>query len=190
MQATIESIRRNLAGYSPVRIEPDGRIQAAVALILIKSDGGVELLFIKRTERADDPWSGQIAMPGGRREPLDRDLRETAVRESLEETAVDLSRGELLGELDDLSTSSPYLPPMLVRPFVFGLEQRQPVTHSEEVALHFWIPLADLPAARVMEEVMVRGFSITARGYRFGPHLVWGMTERILALFLELLGQD
>ncbi|MCK4771755.1 MAG: CoA pyrophosphatase [Candidatus Latescibacteria bacterium] len=187
MQTTIESICRKLTLYSPVRADPEGRIEAAVALTLIQRDEDLEVLLIKRTDRDDDPWSGQIAFPGGRIETQDSNLQTTAIRETLEETAVDLTRGELLGELDDLSTSSLFLPPMMVRPFVFGLEQKQPVTPSEEVALHFWVPLAGLLEARVTEDIKVRGFSLTVQGYRFGSHLVWGMTERILTNFKGLI---
>jgi len=68
---------------------PDAR-PAAVALVLLDGPQGIEILLIKRAERADDPWSGQIALPGGRYDVGDRDLEATAVRETREETGVDL----------------------------------------------------------------------------------------------------
>ena len=140
-----------------MRADPEGRIEAAVALILVEGERDLEILLIKRTDREDDPWSGQIALPGGRIEGQDASLLDTAIRETMEETTVDLSRGQMLGELDDLSTTNPLLPPMLVRPFVFSLESRQPVTHSDEVAEHFWISLPDLLDSGVIEDIEVQG---------------------------------
>ena len=68
-------------------------VEAAVALILLPtSDGDLEALFIKRAEVEGDPWSGQMAFPGGRRDPVDDDLLATAARATLEETGIDLAR--------------------------------------------------------------------------------------------------
>ena len=187
MNNIIEKIRFVLADYSPLRADPEGRIEAAVTLILVESEGDLEILLIKRTDREDDPWSGQIALPGGRIEEEDASLLDTAIRETLEETTVDLSRGQMLGELDDLSTSNPLLPPMLVRPFVFSLESRQPVTHSDEVADHFWISLPDLLDSGAIEDIEVQEYSLTVDGFRFGEHFLWGMTSRILTHFQKLI---
>src|ERR1700680_3050243 len=90
--------------------------RAAVALVLRQGARGLEILLIKRAEHMDDPWSGHVALPGGREEPADASLQETAVRETLEETGIDLARdGEVLGALDDLRpTTAPNT--ILVRP--------------------------------------------------------------------------
>src|SRR5689334_17901368 len=58
--------------------------RAAVALVLRVVSGRLELLFVKRAEYAGDPWSGQVAFPGGRQEPVDETLWDTAVRETRE----------------------------------------------------------------------------------------------------------
>lgn len=189
-QITIDTIRATLSGYRPRRADPDGRIQAAVALILAPADEGLEMLLIKRTERGDDPWSGQIAMPGGHRDEVDRDLSQTAIRETMEETAVDLGSVGIVGELDDLSPSNPHQPPILVRPFVFVLPTRPAVVPSDEVALHIWVPLHHFPASRALEEIVIGDFRITASGYRFGSHFVWGMTERIITPFIEMVRRE
>src|SRR3989337_2808027 len=66
--------------------------KAAVALIFRSgADGQPELLFIKRADYPGDPWSGQVAFPGGREEPGDSSLADTAVRETREEAGSDLS---------------------------------------------------------------------------------------------------
>jgi 8-oxo-dGTP pyrophosphatase MutT (NUDIX family) len=181
-------LKERLADRSPVRSDRTGRREAAVAIVLVPGPAGLELLFIKRCEHPEDPWSGQMAFPGGRREDGDPDLLATAIRETREETGLELYPGDLAGELDDLAPMTPVLPPIVVAPYVFGLKVRPGVTPSTEVALHLWVPLGDLPAARVREAITIRGLQLTVDGYRLGPHLVWGMTERILTPLLTLIG--
>src|SRR5438105_6871550 len=114
-------------------------IAASVAVILHDGDEGLEALFIHRAVRAGDTWSGQIAFPGGRRDPGDADLLATAIRETMEEVGVDLSSAERLGVLDDLYPRTPVLPPVVVRPFVFALTARPPIRVSRAAQSAFWI---------------------------------------------------
>ncbi|MEJ2238841.1 MAG: CoA pyrophosphatase [Gemmatimonadales bacterium] len=142
---TLEHIRHHLRQLRPRRISEPGTIEAAVAIVLVEIGAtGPELLLIKRAEHERDPWSGQMALPGGRREPLDQDLLQTARRETLEETGIRLGSKELLGELDDLHPRTRVLPPVVVRPFVFGLQYRPGIKANEEVHLHLWVSLRKL----------------------------------------------
>ena len=185
---TVDHIAARLVGRTPERRVEPGSIQAAVAMILAPGGpAGLELLLIKRAEHAGDPWSGQMALPGGRRDPEDRDLLATVTREAREEVGVTLSGQALLGELDDLHPRTPLLPPVVVRPFVFGLGQRPPVETSAEVALSVWVPLEELASGRTRTEIAVPGRDQRYPAYRVGRHVVWGMTERILTPFIELL---
>lgn len=187
---TLQAIADRLGSRPSRRAETGGRVEAAVALIVVVPPGGAaELLFIKRAVREGDPWSGQMALPGGRRDPGDADLLATARRETLEETAVSLPAQGLLGDLDDLRPVTPHLPPIVVRPFVFGLTRRPPVKASEEVALHLWVPRNDLAGHRIEAPIRLRGEDRMVPGYRIGPHLIWGMTERILTPFLTLIAE-
>jgi 8-oxo-dGTP pyrophosphatase MutT (NUDIX family) len=171
-------------------VEPlPGQGQAAVALILApEASGDPAILFIKRAEHEGDPWSGHLALPGGRRHRGDADLRATAVRETAEEVGIALPPEALLGELDDLSPVSPHLPQVIVRPFVFGLAEQPPVIPSAEVALHLWVPRDVLAASSRTETLQLLGLPRAVPGYRVGPHFIWGMTQRIILPFIELLG--
>ncbi len=185
---TIAAVRRALAGYTPQAVEAPEALPAAVALILIERQG-LEALFIKRAVRVGDPWSGQVALPGGRYEPEDQDLLTTAIRETGEETGVDLSRAERLGALDDLYPRTPTLPPVRVRPFVFTIPSAPPLVISDEVERAFWVPLARLaePAVRRDVKLIVRGEPRVFPAYDLGEEVIWGMTERILTPFLTML---
>src|SRR2546421_732987 len=97
--------RRALRGHHPQPAAAAGARPAAVSLVLVEGPRGVDLLLIRRAERPDDPWSGQIALPGGRQDPDDVDLLATAARETREETGVELASAERLAVLDDLAPS-------------------------------------------------------------------------------------
>jgi len=187
-EITLERVADRLARRSPERREDVGSIQAAVALVVAPGDSGcLELLLIKRAEHPGDPWSGQMALPGGRRDPEDQDLLATVARETREEVGVVLRPDRLLGELDDLHPRTPLLPPVVVRPFVFGLRHRPTVHASSEVALHVWVPLDELASGRTRSEVGIPGRDVRYPAYQVGAHVVWGMTERIITPFIELL---
>ena len=181
-----------LAAHNPNEVSEQGVRRAAVALIFrAGEEARPELLFIKRAEYPGDPWSGQIAFPGGREEQADASLSDTAVRETREETGIDLERdGRIIGTLDDLYPRSVRLPRISVRPFVFALERSEPLRLSSEVALAFWIPFGSLATTDAWREdtVFASGLQLNARVYRHEDHVIWGLTERILAQLMGLIG--
>lgn len=192
--ADIQKLRATLASRDATSSgDEEGVRRAAVALIFRSGAGGApELLFIKRADYPGDPWSGQVAFPGGREEPGDTTLADTAARETREETAIDLSRdGTFIGTLDDLRPRINRLPDVIVRPYVVLLDHYEPLILSQEVALAFWIPLAALKEAESWRDtqLLARGIQINTRAFHHEGHIVWGMTERILGQLLQLVGQ-
>ena len=183
-----------LAAHAPKEIEAAPSVRRAAILLVIREraeDGEPELLMIKRAEVERDPWSGHIACPGGRMEPEDADLSATAIRETLEETGVDVARdGRMIGQLDDLSPTTMALPPIVIRPFVAIVRGDVEIIPSEEVALSFWVPLALLMARHPWgtEIVHVRGAALSVSAFQHGVYTVWGLTERVLRQFVGLLG--
>lgn len=185
---------RALAAHRPVEIHAEASVRLAAILLVLRErqDGEPELLMIKRAEAEGDPWSGHIACPGGRWEPDDTDLCATAVRETLEETGVDVARdGRIIGQLDDLSPTSRALPPIIIRPFVAIVRDDVEIVPSAEVALAFWVPLALLIARHPWgtEVVHVRGVDMSVAAFQHGVYTVWGLTERVLRQFVGLLGE-
>jgi 8-oxo-dGTP pyrophosphatase MutT (NUDIX family) len=178
-----------------VECDPDDHpLRAAVTLVLRPGEGGeLELLMIKRAEFEGDPWSGHVAFPGGRQEPDDQSLERTAIRETWEETAIDIARdGALLGPLDEVSPRTPTVRRVVVRPFVAAVIHDVEIVESPEVAAAFWIPLSALreTAAWITAEVKAQGQSLSVPAFAHGEYVVWGLTERILRGFLRFVAQD
>src|SRR6266581_316587 len=99
----LDTITERLRSHHPTLVEGTEFARAAVAVVLREGAEGAELIVIHRSHRRGDPWSGHMALPGGRQDAADRDLVATVTRETREEVGVDLERhGELLGNLDDL----------------------------------------------------------------------------------------
>lgn len=168
-----------------------GFLETSVAVMLSPGHRGLEVLFIRRAVREGDPWSGHIGLPGGRRDPGDADLLETAIRETREEIGVTLPHAALLGALDDLEPGISSSPPLMIRPFVFGVDPRPVAGTSGEVASSHWIALEALHGARGMTEVTIRGKALEVPCFKVqaqpGELIIWGLTYRILSGLLPLL---
>jgi len=186
---TLENICAALGRHEPRKESFHDRARAAVALLLKDIGQGPEIFLIRRAIHESDPWSGDLGFPGGRVEP--GELPEhTAVRETLEEVGINLSRGDRLGQLDDLAGA--HLP-ILVSCYVFGLSGPIPVVHNHEVLDSFWFPLEHLRDPGRHHSTMVRfhGEPLVRPAIHLldskGP-VLWGITYRLINQFLEILG--
>jgi len=150
--------------------------------------------MIKRAEFEQDPWSGHIACPGGRMDPTDRDLEHTAIRETWEETGIDIAaHGQTLGTLDDISPRTPALPPLVIRPYVAVVESDVTIIASPEVAEAFWVPLSAIRETTSWIRAMVRIRNVGEREedvFRHGDYTVWGLTHRALVQFVERMAEN
>lgn len=162
-------------------------IWAAVAIVLAPAPDAI--LLIRRAERTGDPWSGHIALPGGRRETEDADLLTTAIRETQEEVGIRLGPDDLIGSLDDVVPRTPVLPPIAVRPYVLGLSARPTLTLNAEVASAQWVAIDHFLRADTHHPVRLEigGQSRQVQAYQLEDGIVWGMTERILTNLISIL---
>jgi 8-oxo-dGTP pyrophosphatase MutT (NUDIX family) len=155
---------------------------AAVAVIIKSSQRGSSLLLIRRTERSGDPWSGQIAFPGGHRGSVDRSFLDTAIRETDEEVGISLREHIVLGVLP-LTYARTHK--IRVVPFVFQLRGNVELHPNMEVADAFWVPVNALACCPVTKsEVRVEEGEIAVDSYIYGENVIWGLTFRIVNMLL------
>jgi 8-oxo-dGTP pyrophosphatase MutT (NUDIX family) len=161
---------------------PHGAAGAAVTIVLREGRKDVEVMLIERTVREDDPASGQVALPGGREDPTDRSVRETALRELHEE--VGLRASDLVGTPVLVGVELATLFGLRVAVFASALGPSPgPVAPSPgEVAHIFWLPVSSLDRVESVER-------LTKHGPRHVPavvhdgHVLWGFTFRVLRQF-------
>jgi 8-oxo-dGTP pyrophosphatase MutT (NUDIX family) len=180
----LATIRERVARYQP-EAQPQRSShgwQAATALVVAPGDDHLEVAFILRSERAGDRWSGQMALPGGKRDPEDADLAATAARETREE--VGLALPAPVGRLDDQGGR---VTRGLVATYVYTLEDRPTMTpHPDEVAEALWIPLPALFAPGAAVRFRWAGIPFPALDHE--GRIIWGLTHRILGTFADALG--
>lgn len=146
-----------------------GMEYSAVAIV-ISND---RIVIEKRSSTKDDPWSGQFSLPGGHYSKVDRVLRETAVRETLEETGLNLDKNSnYLGHFGPFSPGNK--PNMEVYAYVFEMEHPTPLISSRESEYILWVALSDLAQTN----------ETTIPAYRIREGLIWGLTARIIERFM------
>jgi 8-oxo-dGTP pyrophosphatase MutT (NUDIX family) len=173
----------------------DGGPRAAVAAILREGGGEAEVLLIRRAEHPDDPWSGHMAFPGGRRQEEDRSDADTAIRETREEVGVDLrAHGSLVTRLADVAAvARGKRTGLTIAPFVFALHADVVLTFDPaEVSEALWAPLGPLARGEGGGTMRyeVEGQVIVLPCLDVAGHRVWGLTYRMLQLLFEAIGAD
>jgi 8-oxo-dGTP pyrophosphatase MutT (NUDIX family) len=167
----IDEVRRRLAAWErkPVPPPPQAR-RAAVLVPLYVRDGALWTVFTLRTDSLEH-HRGQISFPGGGHEPEDTTLYHTALREADEELGIRT-------EVTDF----------YVEPFVVALPwpyEWKP--QAAEIAEVIEVPIAALMRPEALEKRHFEGREEAVLFYRYGNHVIWGATGRILSELLAAL---
>ena len=198
----LSKLPATLAGRfgEPTTASPDGgRKNAAVAVVLRPRSRGeatgprlgeCDVLVIQRASSRRDPWSGQMALPGGRLDPVDAGLVGAAVRETMEETGVDLgARGMLLGRIEAMRPLGVRIPTISIWPFVFQVDSEAIArVASPEVASVHWFPVEAL-VDRANRGTYPWTYGGVVRQFpciRLEGRVIWGLTYRILTRLFEV----
>lgn len=155
--------------------------KSAVLIVLFPSETGICTLLIQRPVY-NGVHSGQVAFPGGKFEETDRDLQETALRETFEEIGIPANTIQVLGKLTDL-----YIPPsnFLVSPYI-GFIYKQPgfVINAYEVQRVIEVDLFSLNEETIVTEKVIThssGFTIKAPCYEIEDLTIWGATAMMIS---------
>lgn len=159
---------------------PDESANAAVAILIRPVDDDLEVFLVKRAEVEGDPWSGDMAFPGGKKAAQDNGMVNTVVREVMEETSIDLRGHEPLGFFEPLfswvrNTFS-------VQPTLYLFEGDPPIRLNYELTKYMWTPIKDL--RKLKSRAIVKGFDSPI--YRIGDDVVWGLTCRMLDRLIQI----
>jgi len=162
--------------------------ESAVLILFYPVNEAPHFCLIKRPEY-DGIHSGQVCFPGGRKDDVDVDLKQTALRETNEEIGVDTNTVHLLGELTQV-----YVPPsnFLITPYAgYCLDTPRFIPDKTEVN-----EVIDVPVGQFLDESIVKrkmiavgrqGMNIDAPYFDIADKTVWGATAVMLAEVKELI---
>ncbi|HSJ15303.1 MAG TPA: CoA pyrophosphatase [Longimicrobiales bacterium] len=185
----LDLLRHALAARPAYAAERRPELREAAVALLLRPREQLEVLLIRRAERERDPWSGHVALPGGRRDAADQDLLDTALRETEEEIGVPRRLARLLGRLDDLAPRSPRLPPLIIAPWVLAVPpETEAMPDAREVDAAIWVPLDALRSEQAISEILIHAGDDALRfpSLVYREYVVWGLTHQILTQFLDL----
>jgi 8-oxo-dGTP pyrophosphatase MutT (NUDIX family) len=160
-----------------------------VLVPIFDAGAGAHLLLTKRAETVEH-HKGQISFPGGGEEPGDADLQATALRETYEEIGLPPESIEVWGRLDELET---VVSGFAITPFVGGVPAPTVLrTNPNEIAEVITVPLALFLDSRHLrvEQAFREGRMREVLYYDYPPHVIWGVTARIIKTLIGLLLED
>jgi 8-oxo-dGTP pyrophosphatase MutT (NUDIX family) len=185
----IHALRTALAQHHTPPPPPDPSLSEAAVLLTLRLADPVELLLIERAEKEGDPWSGHMALPGGRRDPDDADLLQTALRETHEETGIVVPHDHVLGALDQLRPGFRRRFSLLIAPFVAVVPAGTPATPAPaEVETALWVPLPHLASDAAVDEILIEldEGSTPFPALSYQDYMIWGLTHRIITGFMDV----
>lgn len=184
----LDSLTKRLTSEEPARLVP--KKTAGVAVIFRVVGDGEEVLLIRRAKREGDPWSGQVAFPGGMVKATDGSFQETAMRETAEEVGVDLSSSAaaFLGYMRSVKAKTR---DVLVVPSVFRMAIPALVILNNEVASYEWVPVKSLARREARSTYLLRrkGAKVAFPSLVHNAMVIWGLTERILSDIIQDEGE-
>ncbi len=151
-----------------------------------ESDETNLILILRKTYRG--VHSGQVGFPGGRYEPGDMDLSQTALRETEEEIGVPVNQIRLVKKLTEM-----YIPPsnFIVQPFMGFMEDKpQFVAQPSEVEALIEVPLTHfLDDTIIISKLLTTSYAVDIEvpAFHLNGHVVWGATAMILSEVRHLL---
>ncbi len=181
MDDIFSAILKKLDSQEP----PSGQMRQAAVSMILENREAPSILLIKRADREGDPWSGQVAFPGGKTQEGDATLKDTALRETKEELGIDLgTRAEFLGYFTPIRT---HTGTMDVVPAAFLLRDEAEVRPNEEVASYRWVKLERLlsSGAKSTYRLEFGGQAREMPAMLVDDYVVWGLTHRIISTLLE-----
>ncbi len=191
---TLDEIRNALETrqHKPAKFKATSN-QASVAMILCDGKDDLEVCFIRRAERVGDPWSGQVAFPGGKADSSDRDAHSVAERETHEEVGLKLEASHRIGPLPTRQVATRNL---VLSPFIYHIGTNEKATvfarEPDEVAHVFWVPMRHLfkQSSATELEYPMAGSGMTYPGIRYEEDVIWGLTLSVLDSFAQIMRRE
>ena len=162
---------------TPINPEIQSDMDYRLAAVLVIIYGKTPLIIMTEKPKSMKFHAGEISFPGGKLDTNDSNLLDTALRETSEEIGLNVSKNEIIGQLNPVKTLTTGF---LILPFVCMLEQIPPLVTNSEVEKILHIPLSPFlqtvakdcdPSHNLMNEMYT---------FEYQKQIVWGASARIL----------
>ena len=191
-----QKVSEALRNYAPSEITL-GEMRDSAVLALIAEWESEQFMVLQVRTQTVAHHKGEISFPGGARDSTDKNLRDTALRETNEEMGIAPESIEILGALNDCQT---YVSGYRIRPFVglMGAERETELSFQKaerEVRDVLVLPLETMmsPEVRIWHPVSRDGEMVPTRAYLVPndgeEYLIWGATARILTNLFAIIDQ-
>ncbi|MFT5698338.1 MAG: 8-oxo-dGTP diphosphatase [Desulforhopalus sp.] len=161
-------------------------IQATAAVAIIRCDQPTtSYLLLRRASHPKDPWSGHFAFPGGRKESYDNTLLDTCLRETKEETGIQLDVTQLVQTLHPEPAGQNFNTLVWVQPFLFTLSERpEIILDKTEIVNSFWVSATQFeqPSSHSETEMLPGRFFPT---FPLQDYYLWGFTYKLLGKIIK-----
>lgn len=181
----LDELLQRVRSFTPRDLEIDRSFPEAAVLVPITRGEDPELLLTLRASGLST-HGGEVAFPGGRRDPEDADLMQTALREAEEEVGLPPGLVEMVGPLSPLVSRHG----IKVTPFV-GIvpDYVEYKANDAEIAAVFQVPLSFFleDQREVTHRIDYLGQSWYVPCYRYGEFKIWGLTAIMVVELVNLL---
>ncbi|GAA3911701.1 CoA pyrophosphatase [Litoribacillus peritrichatus] len=183
-----QNMRDGLQNYPYKKHPISPANQASVAIIFRETASHkLEVLMIQRSVNEQDPWSGHMAFPGGKKSTRDQNSLTTAIRETTEETGIQLSKHQCLGRLSDVLTRTHSRKKLMkIKPWVFFIAANDPmktnIRLNHEAEQYYWLPCSLFTQHNRTHfhwPLIAIGqfkYSIRLPSYVFKKNKIWGLS--------------
>ena len=162
---------------SPIKPQIENKNDYRLASVLVVIYGNEPHVVMTEKPKSMKFHAGEISFPGGKLDTSDENLLETALRETSEEIGLNISREQVIGQLEPVVTLNSGF---LILPFVSIVEKISPLSANAEVEKIFHIPLESFlntaardpdPSHNIIQEMYT---------FEYQNQIVWGASARIL----------
>ena len=178
----LDKITEKIKSYSGT--PPVEELRQAAVLIAVTDSEDPELIYTLRSNKVGS-HGGEVSFPGGMFEKEDKDLQNTALRESQEETGLDQSKVNILGPIDTVVSRFN----ISVTPYVGIVPNNIELNNnSDEIEACFRVPLSFLlkDKRHRNDEINRNGDIFFMPAYSFDSYIIWGLTAMITVDFLNI----
>ena len=179
----LTSIRQQLSAHQPRRLSIEAP-EAAVLIALTRHETSPEIVFTRRSSHLTT-HGGEVAFPGGKRDPDDKSLLQTALRESHEEIGLPGDKVDFLGTTGDVISRFG----IKVTPCIGVIDPEvELVANPQELDRIFKVPVGFfLDAATIRtDKLSYRHITFHVPAWQFGEYQIWGLTAIMLVEFLNV----